>query len=62
VISFVIRSGVRQGCVQPPMLFGIAMDWALKTSKMETAGSKWVGEEKPSDVDSADDITLLHVS
>jgi hypothetical protein len=59
---FDIRSEVRQGYVLSPLLFGTALDWVLKTAKMEQSGIEWVGEEKLSDLDFLDDISSLHDS
>jgi len=38
VIFLKIHSGVRQGCVISLILYGIEIDWVLKTSIMEKAG------------------------
>jgi hypothetical protein len=59
---FEIHSGVRQGCVLSPLLFGIIMDWILKRSMGEQSGIEWIGGRKLSDLDFADDIVLLHDS
>jgi hypothetical protein len=59
---FEIHSGVRQGCVLSPLLFGIVMDWILKTAMKERAGLEWVDGGKLSDLDFADDVALLHDS
>jgi len=56
---FEIHSGDRQDCVLSPLLFGIVMDWILKTSTKDSAGIEWLDGEKNSDLDFADDIALL---
>ena len=59
---FKIQSGVRQGCVLSPLLFGIAIDWVLKTSMVEMADISWAEAYASSDLDFADDTALLHDS
>lgn len=59
---FDIQSGVKQGCVLSPFLFGIVMDWVLKTSMSDVGGLDWVEGDRLSDLDFADDIVLLHGS
>jgi len=59
---FEIHSGVGQNCVLSPLLFGIVMDWILKTTMKDRAGIKWIDGLKLSDVDFAYDIAFLEYS
>ena len=59
---FDIQSGVKQGCVLSPFLFGIVMDWVLKTSMKDGGGLDWIDGKQLSDLDFADDIVLLNSS
>ena len=57
---FLIKSGVRQGCILSPLLFGITIDWVMKRSmENKTTGIKWLNNTTLEDLDFADDIALL---
>jgi len=58
-----IRSGVGQGCVLSPCLFGIVIYMILKIAMIRKAGISWVDDGKTlSDLDFADDIALFYES
>ncbi|BFY97740.1 hypothetical protein BsWGS_00780 [Bradybaena similaris] len=60
---FPVNTGVKQGCVMSPMLFGIAIDWVMRKSTSEIQqGIKWIGNEILEDLDFADDVALLSKS
>ena len=65
---FEVETGVRQGCVWSPLLFGVLIDWVLKKAcegrglqlKRRTRTLLGVEEAwKLGDLDFADDVTLL---
>ena len=57
---FFIKTGVRQGCILSPLLFGITIDWITKRSmENKTTGIKWLNNTTLEDLDFADDIALL---
>ena len=63
---FEVSTGVRQGCVWSPLLFGILIDWVLKHALDENAGivlerrrSSRYRQYRLSDLDFADDIALI---
>jgi len=45
-----------------PLFFGIVIDWILKTSMKDREVIEWLDREKVSDLDFADDVTLLEDS
>ena len=65
---FEVTTGVRQGCVWSPLLFGIVIDWVLKNSLgknrivLEKRRSSRYQQRRLSDLDFADDIALIDES
>nr|VZI17139.1 unnamed protein product [Spirometra erinaceieuropaei] len=57
--EFDIRSGVRQGCMLPPMLFNYAIDWIHERTLKEGDGVEFAPGHRLTDLDHADDIALL---
>ena len=56
---FHVLSGVRQGCTVAPDLFLNPMDWILNQTVEQTPLGVSIGEESFTDLDYADDVTLL---
>ena len=56
---FLIRTGLRQGCVMSPSLFNIYMDAIMRKVTEDGAGGVMVGKERVVDLDFADDVALL---
>ena len=50
---------MRQGCVIPPMLFLIVMDWVIRKATADPHGISWGVFGKLEDLDFADDFALL---
>ena len=58
--TFKVLTGVKQGCLLPPFLFLLCIDWILKqTTHNKKTGIKWSLTEHLEDLDFADDIALL---
>ena len=58
--SFVVGSGVRQGCVMSALLFNLAIDWVMrKTTGDKARGIRWTLQSTIEDLDFADDLALL---
>ena len=58
--SFLVKSGVRQGCVMSSLLFIIAIDWVMKrTVQNSNTGIRWTLFSNLEDIDYADDLALL---
>ena len=58
--SFLVKSGVRQGCAMSSVLFIIAVDWVMRTTLTEgNTGLRWTLCTTLEDTDYADDLALL---
>jgi len=57
--GFTIASGVRQGCIIAPDSFATAMDWLLERSVGRGMNGVSLGEQSFTDLDFADDVSLL---
>ena len=56
---FTVNSGVRQGCINLPILFLIAIDWVMRKTTDSKRGITWSIFTTLEDLDFADDIALL---
>src|SRR5579871_5851057 len=57
---FHIETGVKQGCIMSPLLFGIAIDWVMKNyAQNEHFGINWTDDKTLEDLDFADDLAFL---
>ena len=56
---FHIGTGVKQGCILSPLLFGIAIDFITKKCLKGQTGIPWSNGNQLEDLDFADDIALL---
>ena len=56
--SFEVKTGVRQGCLLPPFLFLLVVDWIMKTSGRNN-GIQWTLWTQLDYLDFADDLALL---
>lgn len=58
--SFLVESGVCQGCVMSALLFNLAIDWVMrKTTEDKARGIRWTLYSNIEDLDFADDLALL---
>jgi hypothetical protein len=58
--SFLVKSGVRQGCVMSSVLFIIAIDWVMRTTLTEgNTGLRWTLCITLDDTEYVDDLALL---
>ncbi|VDO86096.1 unnamed protein product [Schistosoma curassoni] len=57
---FLVRTGVRQGCLLSFFLFLLMVDWIRKTLASEGKhGIQWTAQNQVDDLDFADDLALL---
>ena len=56
---FLIKSGVRQGCILAPDCFDVGMDWVLDHSTHQAMHDATLGSDAFKDFDYADDVALL---
>lgn len=57
--SFLVKSGVRQGCVMSPMMFNLALDWVMRKSILPNDGVQCSPMDTICDLAYADDIAIL---
>ena len=57
---FMVRTGVKQGCVMSGFLFLLSIDWVMRrTVSGEPSGIRWKFTSKLEDLDFADDLALI---
>ena len=54
-----MRTGIRQGCLPPPLLFLVALDWVTRTAFDRKKGIQWTFTTSLEDLDFADYLALL---
>ena len=59
---FDIQTGVKQGCILSPLLFGIAIDFVMRKCTNGKTGIPWLNGTHLEDLDFADDIALMSTS
>ena len=58
--SFPVKSGVRQGCILPPILFLVVIDWVMrKTTSHRPRGIQWTLFSSLEDLDFADGLAVI---
>ena len=58
--TFLVRTGVRQGCLLSPFLFLLVIDWIMTTTTNgRRNGIQWTLWSQLEDLDFADDLALL---
>ena len=61
--GFAVKTGVHQGCLLSPLIFLIAIDWAMrKTTVHQRTGIQWTLFTQLEDLDFADDLALVSES
>ena len=55
-----VKTGVRQGCLLPPLLFLVVLDWVSKNAyEGKCLGLQWTLTQRLEDLDYSDDLCLL---
>ena len=59
-LNFQVKTGVRQGCVMPAVLYNLVIDWVMRrTTEDQPKGIRWTLFDTLEDLDFVDDLALL---
>ena len=59
-MNFQVKTGVRQECVMPAVLYNLVIDWVMRrTTEDQPKGIRWTLFDTLEDLDFVDDLALL---